>query len=109
MFKGLEEENECDLDLVRLNAYRSHFGLSNFDDCGVVEVKVEEPEVYQQEEETNEEIFHDSNVEIVEEIIQPEVEEFVEETVEEVQKLSEFLKKKIKFSLILAIGGRGSD
>jgi hypothetical protein len=28
MFKGLDEETSSDLDIVRLNAYRSHFQLS---------------------------------------------------------------------------------
>lgn len=56
MFKGLAEENADDLNLIRLNAYRSHFNLGIMTSCDdenskapAIEAKVEEEELIYEE------------------------------------------------------------
>lgn len=85
MFKGLDEENESDLDSARLNAYRSHFGLSSYE---------------AEKDDTKFEIFDHQVVseEVMEEIIQPELEEILEEVKKIILlKVLKFFKKFLFF------------
>lgn len=72
MFKGLDDESECDLEVTRLNAYRAHFGLQNCDyEKSGYEVKSEPfggSEVVEEVlEERVEEIIGSEGMEIVDE------------------------------------------
>jgi hypothetical protein len=75
------------LNLIRLNAYRSHFGLSNVESEQVVETEVEP----KSEIESKSEVFYDQGMggDFMEEVVHGEVDEAVDEFYEEV--IEEFI------------------
>lgn len=85
MFKGLKEDT--DLDIVRLNAYRSHFQLpvliAEVECDESEEIEVENVEIVEEMDEEEEEVEIKTEVELDQVIYEEPIEEIVEEYLED--------------------------